>query len=471
MRMNRALALAVSIIIAISSAAGAADSDKRQAASRGEPVRELVVSARAVEQPLMKYRLLPAEYELKRGNAASILLRLPWEQAAYFSTVVPTFRDYLDLPLTDSKLRDPHDVFAFYHVLKRAAYRQTADWEYPLGEEPAATILLPDVQGSRQIVGDGLSVWIRQRIARGHLEEAREGILVGLAVSRHYSRTPFVITQLVCAHLDSMMLSRLEELLAQPDCPNFYWALTALPKPLVDLRPSIELDQRFLEMSVPGLDSLDHLKTDDQWSGQLHAVIKLLTEIGSQSPGASEVQVGHLAKLARAELAGLIEGGAARVAKMSDSEAALRWLVQTENEQSQKTAALMSLAPPAAIPRLARWQDAIAESRTQSGLSPLFVLERPLGAYLAAHKLQRRIDALRVVEAVRDYAAHHNGELPTSLESIADVPMPDDPFTGRPFHYQTSEGRATLSADGVREGERKGERSVGEIHYQIQIRK
>jgi len=201
------------------------------------PVQELTVHARAVERPLMKYRLFPAEYELHAGNAAPILLRMPWEQTLYFTKVVPTFDGYLDLPLDSPKLRSAGDVFnpGFYRTLKRAAYRRTADWQYPIGEEPAAEILLPDVQGSRDIVGRGLSVWIRHEISRGKLAEAREAILVGLAVSRHYARTPFVITQLVCVAIDSMLLSRLEELLSQSDSPNLYWALTALPRPLVDL--------------------------------------------------------------------------------------------------------------------------------------------------------------------------------------------------------------------------------------------
>jgi len=244
------------------------------------PVQELTIYARAVEQPLMKYRLFPAEYDLRAGNAAPILVRFPWEQTAYFSQVVPTFNDYLDLALDNPKLRNAEDVFNphFYSELKRAAYRRTAEWEYPIGEKPLANILLPDVQGARSIVGRGLSVWIRHKLSHGKLAEAREGILVGLAVSRHYGRTPFVITQLVCIAVDSMMLSRLEELLSQPDSPNLYWALTALPRPLVDLRSSIELELRFLQMTVPGLENLDQLRTEEEWTERAHAVIDLFLE-------------------------------------------------------------------------------------------------------------------------------------------------------------------------------------------------
>jgi len=436
------------------------------------PVQELTVHARAVEQPLMKYRLFPAEYELRDGNAAPILLRFPWENTGYFLKVVPTFDDYLELAPDNPKLRNAGDVFnpRFYSELKRAAYRRTADWEYPIGEEPVAQILLPDVQGSRAIVGRGLSVWIRYLTARGKLAEAREAILVGLAVSRHYGRTPFVITQLVCVAIDSMMLSRLEELLSQPDSPNLYWAVTALPRPLVDMRPSVELEQRFLQMTVPGLENLEQLRTEEEWTKRAHAVIDLLLEPAAARQWGKFAQkqiLKRLAKRGRAELPGWTDGGVARVAAMSDSEAGLRWFLHAQEEQSQEIAALMSLEPPAAIPRLEALQRRLAEFRAEIGVPTLFVLENPLNGYVAAQGLQRRIDALRVVEAIRNYGASHESHVPESLEKIVDTPIPEDPFTGKPFHYAVTDGAATLSAPGIQvEG-----REIGGIRYHFKTQK
>jgi hypothetical protein len=436
------------------------------------PIQELAVHARAVERPLMKYRLFPAEYDLRAGNAAPILVRFPWEQTAYFSQVVPTFDEYLKLPLDHSKLRNAGDVFNphFYSELKRAAYRRTAEWEYPIGEKPLANILLPDIQGARSIVGRGLSVWIRHKISRGKLAEAREGILVGLAVSRHYGRTPFVITQLVCIAVDSMMLSRLEELLSQPDSPNLYWALTALPRPLVDLRPSIELEQRFLQMTVPGLENLAELRTEEEWTERAHAVIGLFLEPGGASDRtkiSSQMILERLAKRGRAELPGWIEGGTARVTAMSDSEAGLRWFLHAHEEQSQEVAAFMSLEPPAAIPRLEALQQRLAEFRAEWGVPNLFVLESSLRTYVRAHGLQRQIDALRVVEAIRNYGASHESHVPESVEKIIDTPIPEDPFTGKPFGYAVTAGTATLSAPGIPvEGT-----ELGGIRYRVKMRK
>ena len=440
--------------------------ESQKAATVSASVRELTVSPQAVERPLLKYRLMPAEHQLRDGNAAPILLRLPWDQTLYMTKVVPTFLEYLDLPLDDPKVLDSGKVFSsrFYHELRRAAYRRTAKWEYPIGEEPIANILLPDVQGAREIVARGLSVWIRYHIAHGKLDEAREGILVGLATSRHYGRTPFVITQLACTAWDSMMLSRLEELVSAPGCPNMYWALTALPRPLIDLRPSIELEQRFLQMSVPGLDNLDALQTEDQWTQRVQAVIRHLLW-PAKDEGKQILK--RLVKRARAELPGWIEGGADRVKAMSDSEAALRWLLHAHNEQSHETAALMSLEPQAAIPRLTALQKRLADFRSQLGGPATQVLGMPLKTYVTTRGIQRRIDALRVVEAIRHYAATHDSQLPESLTRIVDTPIPDDPFTGKPFRYEVIEGAAMLSAQGI---EVEG-KEIKAIRYRITLRR
>ena len=49
------------------------------------------------------------------------------------------------------------------------------------------------------------------------------------------------------------MLDRVEELISQPGAPNLYWALTALPRPLVSMREALETEQRMGENMVPEL--------------------------------------------------------------------------------------------------------------------------------------------------------------------------------------------------------------------------
>ena len=51
-------------------------------------------------------------------------------------------------------------------------------------------------------------------------------------------------------------------------------------------------------------------------------------------------------------------------------------------------------------------------------------------------RLDRKIAALRVIEALRMHAAAHDGALPDKLSEVTIVLIPTDPGTGEPFEYQ-----------------------------------
>jgi len=57
--------------------------------------------------------------------------------------------------------------------------------------------------------------------------------------------------------------------------------------------------------------------------------------------------------------------------------------------------------------------------------------------------VQRDIDAMRVIEAIRMHAAE-TGQLPETLDDISVVPIPLNPATNKPFDYQLNDGTATL---------------------------
>ena len=59
-------------------------------------------------------------------------------------------------------------------------------------------------------------------------------------------------------------------------------------------------------------------------------------------------------------------------------------------------------------------------------------------------RVDRRIAALRCVEAIRLYAAAHGGKLPPSLAAMKDMALPVDPFSGTQFEYTVTEKTAVL---------------------------
>ena len=84
----------------------------------------------------------------------------------------------------------------------------------------------------------------------------------------------------------------------------------------------------------------------------------------------------------------------------------------------------------------------------------------------AQARLEQRIALLRHVEALRLYAAEHNGRFPAKLSDVA-VLLPDDPFTGKPFRYEITGKTAHLRGTPP-PGE---EKNFGfNIHYEITLR-
>ena len=66
------------------------------------------------------------------------------------------------------------------------------------------------------------------------------------------------------------------------------------------------------------------------------------------------------------------------------------------------------------------------------------------GVRVTMHRLDAKIAALQCVEALRHYAASHNGQLPKHLSEIPDAQVPEDPVSGRPFAYQCVGSKAVL---------------------------
>jgi hypothetical protein len=81
-------------------------------------------------------------------------------------------------------------------------------------------------------------------------------------------------------------------------------------------------------------------------------------------------------------------------------------------------------------------------------------------------RLAQRIALVRQVEALRLYAAEHKGAFPEKLSDVS-VPLPDDPFTGKPFSYELRTGTAHLRGTPP---EAEAKNPEYRIHYEITLR-
>lgn len=428
---------------------------------------ELSLQPRAIETPALKYRLFPTESELKPGNAATILLRLPWEQTFWMKETFPTLDQWESRPLNAPEWKSSQGVLPemLFAEIERAAFRREASWEYPIRETPSPYLmLLPDVQGLRGFLGAGLSGRIRYHLSRGELDEARQGILVGLANSRHLAQTPFYVNQLVALEIDRTLLRRADELISQPNSPNLYWALSTLPDSLLELERAGSFEGDMFAMTFPAVHDLDSPRDAAQWSKmarQLVEFLEMVEEIPPQeqpsekgSPVAQILQLvkpaemTHVAKVVRqvrAELPRMLEIPAATVAAMSDDEAFIRWYVHLRMAGDQHAAAILSLSPREAWPQFKRLREEREAMQKVMGAKSPDVL-RPISVYVSVWSLKRKIAALRIIEAVRHYLATHSGQFPETLDEIKEVAIPIDPLSGEPFQWNVAGQTAMLTA-------------------------
>lgn len=470
------------------------------AADEHSPI-ELTVEARAIEMPTLKYRLFPAESELKTGDAAPILLRLPWEQTIWMSKVFLTLHEWNSRPLTAPEWENSGGVLpsSFYSEMKRAAFRRDALWEYPLNETASPYfILLPDVQGLRGFLGNGLSAKIRYHLTKGELDQAREGILVGLANARHLARTPFYINQLVAAAIHRTMLERTEELIAQPHSPNLYWALSTLPDSLLELHRAASFESRAFAMTLPAAEDLNQPRDAAEWSKMAAQLVELLEQLQEipkmERPKADRSVVEQflerinppkngplveMLKQARAELPKLANIEDRRVADMSDDEAVVRWYVLRRLARDEFTSAVMMLPPQEAwsqFPALLKEIEEFQKITHARAIDPL----RPETIYFTLWSIKRRINAVRIIEAARHYAATHDGQWPKTLNDMNDVSLPVDPLTSQPFQWTVEGPAAKLIAPRLPEllfqrtqegAEKKSSAENHQLEYHVQLRK
>lgn len=220
---------------------------------------ELSVSPAEQSSPALRYRLLPISSELNPGDAAPIYLRLRHEiNDAAWKQIEEKHDAWNSLPLERVPISEARRFVDQWvsttQLLRIGTRRQFCDWSYPIAEQRLNMIemLLPDCQSMRQL-SRLLRVKARVETAEHSYDQALDTIQTGLVFGRHVSSGPFVINNLTGIAICSVMLERLEELISQPGVPNLYWALTALPQPLVSMREALETEQRLGENLVPEL--------------------------------------------------------------------------------------------------------------------------------------------------------------------------------------------------------------------------
>jgi hypothetical protein len=398
-------------------------------------------------KPALKYQLLPEVRELNPGNPAQNYLKCFAEQRYFFySKEAASERARFQLmPLAEL----PLDKLRGYggSALRQAdwaARLDTPDWQIVQRlHADGQNLLLPEL-GPLRILAAALQIRFRGEVAGKRFDDAVRTAKTMFALARHLGEYPTVSADLVGLSAADLAVDTLEEMVQQPGCPNLYWALTDLPCPLVNVRKGVQGECTLLAADLELLKA-DAPMTEVQietFVSRLSGVMSFAREQAGQPPQSLRAELKARTddpEKVRAARRRLLEAGCADkcVQKFPAAQAILlaaRWEYEIERDEGIK---LLNLAPWQ-IDTLTGGVDRSAEGGLLADLVPHILKLRWVQC-----RLEQRIALLRHVEALRLYAAAHDGKLPAKLAAVA-VPLPDDPCTGKPFSYKVQGATAHL---------------------------
>jgi hypothetical protein len=472
------------------------------ASHAAETVVRLSVQPMPAPEPALKYLLLPEVRELKPGNPAQYYLRCFMEQRNFFFTKpgVALRERNQTLPLAQlaaEKVRNYGGGTRYgggpLNQVDWAARLDALDWETVARlETEGMDLSLPEL-GPLRVLGATLQGRFRIEVAGRHFDDAVYGVKTMFALARHLGQHPAESANYLGLSIAGLAVDTLEEMVQQPGCPNLYWALTDLPHPLVEMRKGLQGGCTLVETELRPLraDAVMSEQAVEKVVSRLSGVMGFGREQAGRPPrglriglsngvkDAKRVQTARERLVAeqraallhrkpdketvRAFTEQLLEMTAIkdRIEKFSPLQVILLDEKRQYEIQRDERMKLLGLAP---------WQiDALSGAERKRGEDGLFgdLLPRVIPARRAQARLEQRLALLRHVEALRLYAAGHDGKLPDKLAAIA-VPLPDDLFTGKPFVYKLEGASAQLIG---RLPQREEQKPDYNIHYEVRIKK
>jgi hypothetical protein len=437
----------------------------------GTTVVRLNVRAMPAPKPALKYQLLPELRELKSGNPAQNYLKCFAEQRNFFFTKEAAAQRarYLAMPLAELPAQELREYGrnALWQA-DWAARLDTIDWEaLPHVQSDGLDVTVPEV-APLPILATALQVRFRGQVAGRHFDDAVRTAKTMFALARHLGEHPTQAANLIGLTVAHKALDTLEEMVQQPGCPNLYWALTDLPCPLVELRKGAQGDREQVAADLrPIRDDAPMTEAQvDQLVGRLSGVMGVVRVQTGQSPRSLRAALEARAKDAdrvRAARGRLVEAGCAEGLVKKFPAAQVILLDEKRDYEVRRDEGMKLLA-------LAPWQiDALAGDDAASSGDGLFadLLPHIIEVRRAQGRLEQRIGLLRHVEALRLYAAGHDGRLPDKLAGVG-VPLPADPFTGKPFDYKLEGAAARLHGNPPRGEERNPRYNV---RYELTVQK
>jgi hypothetical protein len=434
-----------------------------------ETLIRLRVQPMPAPEPALRYMLLPELKEMSPGNPIQNYLKCALDEYRFVFDKGQFERreTLLAMPLAEVELEELHDFGkSALAQVDRAARLDNPDWQILLKiKADGIKTLLPDLLQIRGLTR-ALQQRFRSEVAISRFDEAIRTAKTMFAMSRHLDAHPTLIGNLVGIETANLAIAALDEMLAQPGCPNLYWALTNLPAPLVTFESGRAGERLMVSTVFDGLNSEAPMS-----AAELKKFIDSLDVLLGDGDAAKANARVRAWIDERARDQARIAAASARLIKSGIPEKAVRSFSTDQlillDEKRECDVRFDDVTKILGFPA---WQvELLAENAKPSKEPALFadaLVSEEYAVRRSQGRLEQRIALVIHVEALRMYAAEHNGAFPSRLADIS-VPLPADPFRGKAFRYEAT-GKTAHVRGTPPESERK---NVGySVHYEITVR-
>ena len=366
---------------------------------------------------------------------------------------------WIDLPLEElpvEKIRTGlEDYQTVFKEVERAYLLRDSDYGL-LADDLVGLefleLLLPEFQEMRS-VARLLTLRARVEMREGRIDDAIHTLQIGFRMGEVTGQaTDLIVVRLVGLAITRMMLAEVEKCMADPSCPNLYWALATIPNSSTEVMDALLFESNVVTTVFPTLGQLpDDALSDEAWEqrlvqmvGDLDRVVAATSTNTPESQSNARLKAGlAILTFAESSRGALIAAGVPtdQVSRMSAAEAVLRATRQSVTNLQQELSKWAYLPDSIRRPYLKRWDAVFSNDQRKDG--SLVDMGSILAGLLlpavnagdpASYATKQHIARLTTIEAIRDFVAK-NEEVPASLEDLEDLPAWPAPLGDGPFGY------------------------------------
>jgi hypothetical protein len=433
---------------------------------RPSPPRQLLLSPNRPPMPVLRLTLLPELRDQEPGDAWPLyqkageqvvkVLRDGAERAGAFDLV----RRWASVSYADLPRDEVRQLVALFReplaLLEKASRCENCNCDVADRiRRDGASRDLREAQHMRFAIMF-LCLKARLELADDQPEQALRTLQAAYCMGQRFGESSNLISLLVGIVVTTITNNTLLEALNHPKMPNLYWALTNRPQSSLSLHRAMGGERMEAYANFPGLLEVSgDLDAGPLPEEQLRKAFKAGLKLVNMPDnfGVRLFVAGKIHSQDAEARKALIAAGRPRekVESWPPLQVALLYGLMEFDQQLDEMKKWDNFPYYQIRAELDEMEHKFRTLRAR----PLEMRSLPLAAFvlpkvnlvvLRRARLERQFAELRCIEAIRLYAAGHDGQLPASLTDIKEVPLPVCPVTGKPFEYRLEGESAFLSA-------------------------